>query len=237
MPSGKVAVVVTAYNEAEAIGDVLSKMDKSYDVYVIDDGSSDDTAEIAREHGAKVLTHPINLGQGSAMITAVKALDGKKYDAVVKLDGDGQHNPSEISKLLEKMRETGADIIAGSRLLGSNYSGAPFMRDFSLKPLTTVINQLTGYQISDSMCGFRAYNGKSFNKIKHIFEGMDEPEYIASEMWIKFSKAGLKVENVPIKMLARKKGVSYKGIIFKYGLGIIVAITRSKLSTYKYKFN
>lgn len=229
----KVAVFITAYNEGKVLGSVLSQINRDYDVYVIDDGSTDETPAVARKHHASVITHSINLGQGMALLTAFKLLSQKDYDIVIEMDGDGQHDPGDIRKFIQKIAETDTDIVAGSRILGSDYEGAPFARRFFLRPLTWILNKLTGYNISDAMCGFRIFKGKSLKKVEYLFDDMLEPEYIASEMWIKFAKAGLTASEVPIKMAGRKYGFSYKGL-FRYGWGVISTIIRTKLETYRY---
>lgn len=230
-----VAVFITAYNEEAMIGDVLSGFEIPCDIYVIDDGSADRTAEIAEEMGARVISHPVNAGQGVALLTAFSFFLKQDYDIIIEMDGDGQHDPREIPKFLEKIQKTNADIVAGSRLLGTDYKGAPLPRRIFLSPLTWVLNKLTGYSLSDSMCGFRAFRLTALKKAERFLSDMSEPEYIASEMWIKFARAGLKVENVPITLSARKKGFSYKGM-FKYGWRVIFTIINAKLDTYKYKY-
>jgi len=233
MSKTKVAVFITAYNEEKTIGDVLSLIDDSYDTYVIDDGSNDKTIEIAQQKNAQVIRHPINLGQGVAVITAFKFFLDKDYDIIIEMDGDGQHDPKEIPRFINKMQETGADIIAGSRILGANYKGAPLARRMFLAPLTWLLNKLTGYSVSDSMCGFRAFRGAALKKFGYLFDNMFEPEYIASEMWIKFSKVKLTVANVPITLADRKHGSSYKGL-FRYGWGVISTIIRAELDINKH---
>jgi len=235
MERTKIAVFITAFNEESVISEILSSIDSAYDVFVIDDGSTDKTPEIAKEMGAKVVSHSINLGQGMTLLTAFKLLTKKDYDIIIEMDGDGQHDPKEIPKFVNKMIETDVDILAGSRILGSSYKDAPFARKVFLKPLTWLLNRLSGYNISDSMCGFRAFRGKALKKVRHLFDDMIEPEYIASEMWIKFAKAGLTVVNVPITLSGRKHGSSYKGL-FRYAWGVISTIIRAKLDTYKYRY-
>lgn len=232
----KVAVFLTAYNEASIIGPIVDKIVKLYPVFVIDDGSEDETAEICRKKGATVISHPINLGQASAGITMFEVINLLTYDYVVHLDADGQHNPDEIPKFISKLKETGADIAQGSRVLGSNYKGAPLSRRIFLVPLTWFLNRLTGYQMSDSMCGFQGYRAEVFKRLTYIIDDLSEGEYQAAEMWIKFAKAGVKMVDVPIALEARKKGTSYKGAIFKYGWGIISIIVHSLLDTYKYQY-
>jgi glycosyltransferase involved in cell wall biosynthesis len=232
MCAKKLAVFITAFNEERTIRDVLSSIGGPCDVFVIDDGSSDMTRAVSKKHGARVISHPINLGQGMAVVTAFKFLANKDYDIVIEMDGDGQHDPKEIPNFISKMEETGADVIAGSRKLGTDYDGAPFVRRLFLSPLTSVLNRLTGYEISDSMCGFRAFSGSALKRTEHLFDSLIETEYIASEMWIKFAKLGLKVSNVPIHLAGRKHGFSYKGL-FRYGWGVVRAIVRAKLDVCK----
>ena len=235
MEKEKVAVFITVFNEEKVLEDLLSFIDDSYDLYVVDDGSNDRTGDIAKRGGAEVISHPINMGQGITVLTAFKLLAKKDYDIIVEMDGDGQHDPREIPRFIDKIRETGTDIVAGSRLLGTNYEGAPFARRLFLSPLTWVLNRLTGYSISDSMCGFRAFKGSALKSAAHLFDDMAEPEYIASEMWIKFARASLTAGEVPIRLAGRKHGVSYKGL-FRYARGVIATIIRSKLETYKHKY-
>ena len=229
----EVAVLITAFNESKVIGDIISKIRKDYHVYVVDDGSTDSTAEMAQRNGAKVISLPINLGQGAAAIVGYKIIAMENYEFLVKMDGDGQHNPEEIPKFIEKLKESGADEVVGSRILGSNYKGVPLARRIFLAPLTWLLNKLAGYNLTDSMCGFRAFRGQSLKKMIPIFEQIIEPEYMASEMWIRFAKAGISVVEVPIGLSSRKYGFSYKGL-FRYGWGIIATIIRTKLDIYKY---
>lgn len=229
----RTAVFITAYNEASTLDSILASM-PDWDVFIIDDGSTDGTPAIANGYGAHVISHPINLGQGAAVITAFRVLSFKDYDIVIEMDGDGQHDPAEIPKFVETLERSGADIVAGSRLLGSNYDGAPLSRRLMLYPLTWTLNLLTGYRISDSMCGFRAFRGTAIQKLAPILNDMVETEYIASEMWLRFAELGLSATEVPINLASRKTGGSYKGHAFaKYGVGIIRTILRTLLESYR----
>ncbi|MFC1892278.1 glycosyltransferase family 2 protein [Thermodesulfobacteriota bacterium] len=222
----RVAVFLTAYNEEPVIASVISRIDKEYSVFVVNDGSSDNTVDAARNKGAEVISHPINLGQGNAGITMFKRACSLDYDYIVHLDADGQHDPDEISKLIAKAEEDNLDVVIGSRILGTNYDNAPFLRKTFLPYYTWVINKLTGYTMTDAMSGFRAHRISSLKKVFHIFDQMLEPQYLASEMFIRFSKEGLTVGEVPIHMQDRLKGHSYKGTI-RYGWGVLKAIVRT----------
>jgi len=222
----KVGVTIGVLNEEANIGQVLDRVPEGYDVLILDDGSTDNTVAVAEKYGAKLISHLTNLGQGFAVITSFKAAILNDYDIIVEMDGDGQHDPLEIPKFIKKMEETGADIVVGSRVIGTNYDEAPFFRKTFLPYFTWIINKLTGYNMTDSMCGFRAFRAPSLRKVAHIFDDMLEPQYLAAEMFLRFSKEGLTVEEVPINLRDRGFGFSYKGL-FRYGWGVTRAIIRT----------
>ena len=222
----KVGVTIGVLNEEENICKVLDRMPQVYDVIIVDDGSTDSTVPIAEKYGAKIISHLTNLGQGFAVITCFKVAILNDYDVIIEMDGDGQHDPLEIPKFIKKMEETGADIVVGSRVIGTNYDKAPFFRKTFLPYFTWIINKLTGYNMTDSMCGFRAFRAFSLQRVAHIFDDMLEPQYLAAEMFLRFSKEGLTVEEVPINLHDRGFGFSYKGL-FRYGWGVTRAIIRT----------
>ena len=219
-----VAITLCAYNEGENVRSVIERALEYGDVILVSDGSSDNTEAIAHQCGAEVVRHPFNLGQGVAVITGFKAaLARGDYDVIIEMDADGQHDPAEIPTFVDKMAETGADIVVGSRIIGVNYDGAPWARRYFLPKLTHVLNKLTGYQMTDSMCGFRAFKGQSVRRALPVLDRMLEPQYIASEMFIRFSRLGLTIQEVPIRMQDRSSGISSKGL-FRYGWGVSRAI-------------
>jgi glycosyltransferase involved in cell wall biosynthesis len=224
----KVLVAVTAYNEEKNIGSVIERMPTEYDVLVVDDGSSDRTVEIARGLGAMVAVHPLNLGQGPAFITSIKICTSMDYDVFVQIDGDGQHNPQEIPKFIEVLENTDFDIVVGSRLTGKDYKNAPFLRKTFLPYFTYAINKITGYNMTDSMCGLRAYRVTSLRKVVKELERMFEPQYLAAEMFIRVAHAGFTVTEVPIELKERLSGKSRKGT-FRYGWGVSRAILKTFL--------
>lgn len=224
--NSKVLVAITALNEGKNLPQILEQLRGKYDVVVIDDGSTDDTGRISRAYGAVVLRHLWNLGQGCADITKFKYATKMGYDILVEMDGDGQHDPFEIFKFIEKLKNTDAEIIQGSRILGSNYKTAPFFRKTFLPYYTMLLNKLTGYNLTDCMCGFRAYNIKAIRNIQDVLDQILEPQYLAAEALIRFSKNGLNIAEVPISLKDRKTGKSYKGFL-RYGLGILRAVIRT----------
>lgn len=227
----KLAILTAALNEEVPLSKLTRHIPTDYDLFVVDDGSTDDTEKVARQGGARVIKHCTNLGQGYAFITGIKAIianNKTNYDYIVYLDADGQHNPLEIPRFIEKASQEDLDIVIGSRILGSNYKSAPFFRRKFLPAYTAVINKLTGYNMTDSMCGYRAFKISSLRETLGIFDQMLEPQYLAAEMFIRFANAGLKVGEIPIHMQDRISGISYKGFI-RYGFGVLKAIVRTVL--------
>ncbi|MFB6344948.1 MAG: glycosyltransferase family 2 protein [bacterium] len=230
----KTAAFFLAYNEEETLPGLLERVPDNVDAFLFDDGSTDRTPDIAREQDVTVIQHPINLGQGMTCLTALKYFVNTSYQYAISLDADGQHNPEEIPKFIETLEATDYDIVAGSRLLGSNYEEAPLFRKIGLKPLNRILDFLTNYQLSDYMCGFRGFRVEALRKVEPLFETMTETSYIASEMWIKFSHAGLTAVDIPINLKQRASGSSYKGhALAQYGFGVLRTILRSVLETYR----
>lgn len=224
----KTVVTIAAFNEERVIGRVLENIPAGLKVIVVDDGSTDRTREICLGHGAAVVTHPVNLGQGAAVLTGFKkALEGD-YKYIVEMDGDGQHDPRDIEHFVKELEsDKGLDVVVGSRVLGSAAKG-PLIRRKLLPAVTWVINMLTEYQLTDSMSGFRAFRAESLRRCVSLVEDFQEPQYLAAEMFIKFSRSGLKVGEIPIHIDSRTVGVSYKGLV-RYGWGISRAIVKTLL--------
>jgi len=231
----KIAITLSAFNEEKNVKSVLDSAKKYGDIIIVDDGSTDRTIQIAEDSGARIVKHPLNLGQGLAVMTGFKTALAGDYDVIIEMDADGQHDPTEIPLFLEKLQATGADIVVGSRILGTNYEGAPWTRRYFLSPLTGLINRLTGYNMTDSMCGFRVFRCKSLRKALPVLDQMLEPQYLAAEMFIRFSQLGLKVEEVPINLKDRSSGISRKGL-FRYGWGVGRAILMALLDRRKFDY-
>ncbi|MGD2249940.1 MAG: glycosyltransferase family 2 protein [Candidatus Methanofastidiosia archaeon] len=219
----KVVVTITAYNEAKVIKSVLDDIPDSMDIIVVDDGSTDKTAEIAQKCGAKVVKHPFNLGQGAAVVTGFKAALQGDYDVIVEMDGDGQHDPHEIHKFLDKIVKGTSDFVVGSRYLGSTYK-APLYRRMGIPFFTYLVNMITDYNLTDSMCGFRVFTAEGLQKFCY---GLNQSrQYMAPEIFIKASRCGLTVEEIPVHIVERPHGRSWKGML-KYGYGLIKTIVKT----------
>jgi glycosyltransferase involved in cell wall biosynthesis len=141
--------VIPAYNEEKKIGAVVRETLTYCDVLVIDDGSVDATGKTAREHGAIVLTHEINRGKGAALRTGFGYACTKEYDAVITLDADGQHDPAEIPRFLEKAERY--DIVIGKREFGK----MPPLRQISNTITSALLSLRVGQYIGDSQSGYR----------------------------------------------------------------------------------
>lgn len=164
-----VLVAIPAYNESETIHDVVSDTLQFADrVLVVDDGSNDDTRKRAEEAGATVVKHRQNQGYGAALQTAFDEADRLGVDHLVILDGDGQHDPADIPKLIEAQRDRGAEIVIGSRFHGD--SDVPLYRRFGLFVVNTLTNVGLGtlrkkIWIGDTQSGFRAYDSTAIRTI------------------------------------------------------------------------
>ena len=190
----KIIIGIPAFNEEKNIGAIVAKLKKKYDqVIVCDDGSSDMTETIASSLGAIVVKHPKNLGYGAAIKTIFnesKKIDG---DILVTFDADGQHQISEIDSVLKPLFENKADIVIGSRFLGST-KDLPKYRKIGIKAITSLTNTVTGSNLSDTQSGFRAYSKKVLHEIFPTESGMG----ISTEILIKSLKKQMTILEVPI---------------------------------------
>jgi len=176
-----VLAAIPAYNEEAAIADVVSEAKQYADlVLVIDDGSSDDTVLLAREAGATVIEHEENGGYGAALRTAFREADERRADHLVILDGDGQHDPSDIPETVQVQEEDGIDIVIGSRFVESSETELPLYRRFGLEIVNILTNLSMGVirsesRVKDTQSGFRTYN-------REAIESLSEDEEIGTGM-------------------------------------------------------
>lgn len=180
-------IIIPAYNEERTIAEVVRRSAKYGEVLVVDDGSTDKTAEAAASAGARVLSLP-HAGKGAAM---KKGLESAKDD-VVFIDGDLQHLPEDIPKLLNKLKE--ADVVIGARRRNGKM---PLHRKFSNWASTSAINWATGFSLSDSQSGFRAIGKNAIDALKFDSDGFE----VESEMIFAAAKAGLDVTEAPINTI------------------------------------
>ncbi|HIH38457.1 glycosyltransferase family 2 protein [Candidatus Woesearchaeota archaeon] len=190
----KIIAVIPAYNEAQRIEPVIQETKRYVDeVIVVDDGSQDDTAQIAAKAGAHVLQHLINLGKGAGLKTGCECAVLHHADIIIMLDADGQHEPVDIKRFIEKVKE-GYDIVFGVREL---QKGSPFILRLGNEIISTMIFLLFHIHIKDSQCGFRAFTAKAYESIK--WRSTDyalESEMIVNAKQHKLSCTQLKIKNI-----------------------------------------
>jgi hypothetical protein len=162
-PEPHVLVAIPAYNEARTIAEVVADAREHADeVLVVDDGSEDDTVARAREAGAAVIEHETNQGYGASLKTAFREADRSRADHLVILDADGQHDPSDIPRLVRAQQEVGAELVTGSRFISDAETDVPLYRRFGLGIVNALTNVSMGIvrpsiRIRDTQCGFRVY--------------------------------------------------------------------------------
>jgi glycosyltransferase involved in cell wall biosynthesis len=212
----KVTAVIPAYNEEKTIGSVvLGTRQYALRVIVVDDGSNDKTAEIARLAGAQVLIHPQNMGKGSALKTGFQA--AKDADIIVTLDSDGQHQPREIPLLLEPIIAGEADVVNGSRYLKGDENDTPTYRRVGQTVLDTATNISGELEVTDSQSGFRAFAGHTLPVFRFHSNGYT----IESEMLIEAAKAGLRIKEVGISTNYSEDNQHKKNPL-SHGLSVLV---------------
>jgi glycosyltransferase involved in cell wall biosynthesis len=189
-----VIVVIPAYNEARFIGStVLKALNYANKVLVLDDGSEDDTSQLAEAAGAIVIRHDCNLGKGAALNTGLLATRPMGADCVVTLDADGQHLPEEIHQIIAPIKAGKADLVIGSRYL-EKHNHVPRTRLWGHKFFNTFTKLSSGVQASDSQSGFRAYSPTALESICFTSQGFS----VESEMQFLAREKGLVIDEVPI---------------------------------------
>ena len=208
MPERRRIAIVPAYCEEQAIGGVIAEIrafDPNLDVVVVDDGSPDGTSAAARTAGATVVRLPFNLGIGGAVQTGFKYALTHGYELAVRLDGDGQHDPTELPKLIEPVLAGKADIVVGSRFAnGRDAYRPPFARRVGIGLFAGVVSMLVGQRVTDTTSGFQALNLKGISLFAADYPH-DYPEVEATVMVVKHR---LTLLEVPVRMREREHGRS-----------------------------
>ncbi|AKB43104.1 glycosyltransferase family 2 protein [Methanosarcina vacuolata] len=216
-----VTVILPAYNEEISIGSVVLLARYYADsVIVVDDGSSDRTAEIAKKAGAEVIVHEANKGKGAALKTGFAAADDLGADIIVTMDSDGQHNPAEIPKLVDPIIKGEADMVNGSRYLNGLDKNTPSYRRVGQTILDGATKLNSGLQITDSQSGFRAFSASTKNVFRFKAQGMA----IESEMLADAGKSGLRIAEVEIGVRYDVDCSTVNPI--KHGFGVLFMILK-----------
>jgi glycosyltransferase involved in cell wall biosynthesis len=188
-----IAAIIPAFNEEKHIGDVVRRTRAKLDgVLVVDDGSIDATAAEARTAGADVMVHPQNRGKGEAIRTGLGYWNERQQDWILILDADAQHRPEEINRFVNAISRSEAKIFVGNRM--DDVSRMPLVRRFVNRYMSRKISRLCGQDIPDTQCGFRMLHRQL---IPDLLNGADRFDY-ETEMLIKASRKGFRIESVPI---------------------------------------
>jgi len=214
---------IPAYNEEKNIGRVVLLAQRGVDkVIVCDDGSNDMTADIAEKLGADVVRHERNMGYGVAMQSLFKRAREMDADVLVTLDGDGQHNPSDILAIIKPILENNADIVIGSRFLrGEGTKEIPLYRQVGIKAITKLVVAASNCGVSDAQNGFRAYGRRALEKLKLHERGMG----VSVEILLKAKEQYLRVMEVPVVC-------NYKGLDtsthtpLAHGVSVIMSVVK-----------
>ncbi len=201
----KVLAIVPAYNEEGSLPatiEELTRVAPDVDYLVINDGSRDNTAQICRDNGYRYVSHPTNLGLTAGVQTGMKYAMRHGYDMAIQFDADGQHDPAYIGALVEKMRQTGSDIVIGSRFVTEKKPNSLRMLGSNL--ISNMIRLTTGKKIMDPTSGMRLYNAAAIELFATQGWASPEPDTLACLI-----RKGFKVEEVQVSMRERSAGESY----------------------------
>lgn len=229
-------IIVPAYNEQEALGGLLAELRAlelpELETVVVDDGSSDRTAEVARAGGARVLRLCGNLGIGGAVQSGLRLAHREGFDCAVQIDGDGQHPPSELPRLLAAAAGAGApDLVVGSRYHDTKSFRSTLMRRFGSWCLRALLRVVARVRVTDPTSGYRLYGARALALFDETYPyDYPEPESLAIAR-----VAGLSIAEVPVTMRERQGGSSSISsfsagyYMFKVTVAIVLTYLRARL--------
>ena len=217
----RILVCIPAFNESRNIVEVINKSKKYADgVIVYDDGSTDDTYELAVNAGATVIKNPKNAGYGSAIRALFQAAKEQNADIMITLDSDGQHNPDHIPRLIEPLLTQNFDIVIGSRFLSKDdKEKIPRYRSFGIKTITKLTQSASYSGLTDSQSGFRAYNKNALSKINLFEDGMA----VSTEILLRAHEKNLLATEVPITVNYETGDTSTHNPI-SHGIGVVYSV-------------
>lgn len=227
----KTLIVIPAFNEEAVIADVLNEVFETnlgVTCLVVDDGSSDQTSEIARSAGALVATLPYNLGVGGAMRVGFNYALANGFENVVQVDGDGQHNPSDVARLVAQLEH--ADLVLGARFAGAGNYEARGPRKWAMIVLAKLLSRSAGTTLTDTTSGFRASGPQAVQ----LFAEHYPAEYLGDtvESLVIAARAGYTITQVPVSMRERAGGAPshspIKATVFlaRVGIAMLFAFLR-----------
>ncbi|MEO7117768.1 MAG: glycosyltransferase [Candidatus Limnocylindrales bacterium] len=231
-PLGGVLVVIPAFDEAASLPAVLDEIPRQVagldtHVLLVDDGSTDGTGAIARERGLRVVQHIVRSGQSAALQTGYLVAEQLGALVVVTMDADGQHDPTQIERLVQPIVNGDLDFVIGSRIMGEYHREAGrggALRSMGVGTYTRITNVLGGTNITDIASGFRGIRASKLAAIAFAEDQFHNPELLMGAV-----RQGLRVGEVPITIRRRTAGVTKKPSTFRYGLGFLKVMIRSWL--------
>ena len=189
----KICVIIPVYNESRTIGSLVAEIkEEGLDVLVIDDGSLDNTAQVAKARGAHVIKNEANKGKGISLARGFDHALSHNFDAVITMDGDGQHLASDIAKFIHRAAASDNGIFIGNRMI--KVKNMPWLRLLTNKFMSWLISIIARQDIPDSQCGFRLIKKQILEKI-HLKTSKFEAE---SEILLQVSRLGFKIESVSV---------------------------------------
>lgn len=203
----KILIIIPAFNEEASIGKVIDGIRECLpeaDIVIVNDGSKDKTSQLAREKGTVVLDLPYNMGIGAAMQTGYIFAKQNGYNLACQVDGDGQHCPEELKRLIEPILNGKCDMVIGSRYLKKNGFQSTLPRRIGSRFLSLVLLFITGKKITDPTSGFRAVN----KNLIDIFAEEYPSDYPEPEALIQLHKKNLNYQEIPATMHKRESGTS-----------------------------
>ena len=217
--------IVPAYNEADSIGTVLEEIraaEPELEIVVINDGSTDSTAQVASAGRVSVVNLPFNVGIGGAVQTGYQYALENGFELAIQVDGDGQHDPREIGQVLEPILDGRADLAVGTRFVkGGGYRGTR-LRRVGIRIFAAIVSLLVGQRVSDTTSGFRAVNRRGI----HVFAGQYPHDYPEVETVVTAVRGGLRIVEVPVEMRLRSAGrssITNVGSVY-YVLKVLLAL-------------
>jgi glycosyltransferase involved in cell wall biosynthesis len=227
----KIFAIIPCLNEGQFISDIVTRARKYVDVViVIDDGSTDNTAESAEKAGARVIKHEARRGAGAATRAAFEAAKEYNADVLVTLDGDGQHNPDEIPQVLAPILRGEADLVIGSRFLQSNpgqsqsvstnLKNVPKYRKFGIDVITWLYNFGSKVKVSDSQSCFRAHSRRLIEAINITENGFG----FSVQVLVQARRKSFVIKEVPVSCIYHSQGSSLNPVV--HGLGVAWGVVK-----------
>jgi len=231
----RIAIIIPCFNESENVVELAKEIqgltfDADYEVIsiFIDDCSKDKTLSILKGNQLNHLALPVNLGIGGAVQTGLKYAKNNNFDYAIQMDGDGQHPPTELFKIIEELESKDADLVIGSRFVGTESFRSSALRRFGIRFLSNLIKILIGLRIYDCTSGYRGFNRKAIALATAYYPD----EYPEPESIIYFACNELKIKEIPVIMRERQGGSSsiggWKSVYYMLKVSIAVVFNYIK---------